>query len=149
MASDTKQACSLTLPILWATSTCTVERAIPLPAALPFNAGDHPHVLGIFAPSKQSCKATLYYLDKPDVTKLTLVLDKIDNDVIVAVSSIINEVKDAHIHVSGFCQKEGKYIYEIYARGKRDVFSGVITRLESAASPMDVIVEEIQLLAVK
>ncbi|HME54760.1 MAG TPA: hypothetical protein VKM55_21320 [Candidatus Lokiarchaeia archaeon] len=141
---DKKNA--LTSSVLWPSTITTQDRSIPLPANLDgINPNNFKYILGIFAPAKDFLKITSYYLNSPSVTKITFVFDVLDDDMLKAVSLFIKDFKEQPIHVSGFCMKNGKYIYELYTSGKRQVANRIVQSLKKSVPGFESTIEEISL----
>jgi hypothetical protein len=121
-------------------------KQIPLP--IDFNnefIAKHKFILGIYAPSKEFLKVTFYYLDTSDVAKITFVFDKIDDDIVKKVSLVIKDIQQSPIHVSGFCLKHDKYIYELYLKGRKDEAARIVALVQEHASSFQTSIEEIHL----
>ncbi len=136
----------LTRHLLWASEETLEQDEIPLPADINRDLfGKHEFVLGIFAPSKEFLKVTIYYLDTSDVAKVTFVFDKIDDDIVKKVSLVIKDIPQSPIHVSGFCMKQDKYIYELYLKGGKEEAADIVAVVHKHASSFQTTIEEIPL----
>jgi hypothetical protein len=136
----------LTRYMLWSSKETVESKQIPLP--VDFNDEfivKHKFILGIYAPSKEFLKVTSYYLDTSDVSKITFVFDKIDDDIVKKVSLVIKDIPESPIHVSGFCMKQEKYIYELYLKGKKDEAARIVALVQKHASSFQTKIEEISL----
>nr|MDO8110277.1 hypothetical protein [Candidatus Sigynarchaeota archaeon] len=148
MAEKKENDLKLTRFMLWPAALTVQNKSIPLPSNLgEINPNGYKYVLGIFAPAKDFLKITSYYLNTPDVTKISFVFDKIDDDMVKLISNVIKEVKDPPIHVSGFCMKSGKYIYELYTRGKKQTANKIIQLVQKLPTKFESTVEEIAVQA--
>jgi hypothetical protein len=136
----------LTRHLLWSSEETVKRRQIPLPIDLDDEfVAQHKFVLGIFAPSKEFLKVTSYYLDTSDVAKITFVFDKIDDDIVKKVSLIIKDIPQSPIHVSGFCMKRDKYVYELYLKGTKEEAAKIVALVQKHASSFQTSIEEIPL----
>lgn len=143
MVDKTKKN-ELTRYLIWPATISTLDRSIPLPGNLEgINPNNFKYILGIFAPAKDFLKITSYYLNSPDVTKIAFVFDTLDDDMIKAVSLVIKEFKQSPIHVSGFCMKNGKYIYELYISGKKQVANRIVQSVKKVIPNFESNIEEI------
>ena len=137
---------SLTRSLLWPATITTQDRSIPIPGNFDgINPDNFKYILGIFAPAKEFFKITSYYVNVPVVTKITLIFEKLDDEIIKAVSLVIKEFKEPPIHVSGFCMKNGKYIYEMYKIGNQQEASSILQSLKTHVQTLDSSIEEIAL----
>jgi hypothetical protein len=136
----------LTRHLLWYSEETVKLKQIPLPIELNDEfIAKHKYILGIFAPSKEFLKVTSYYLDTSDVAKITFVFDKIDDDIVKKVSLIIKDIPDSPIHVSGFCMRNDKYVYELYIKGAKDEAAKIVALVKKHASSFKTSIEEIPL----
>ncbi|MEX2717776.1 MAG: hypothetical protein Q6353_004820 [Candidatus Sigynarchaeum springense] len=136
----------LTRYLLWASNETIEQNQIPIPVEINRDLiAKHKYILGIFAPSKDFLKVTAYYLDTCDVSKITFVFDKIDEDIVKQVSLVIKDIPQTPIHVSGFCIKQDKYIYELYVKGKKDAAADIVAVVKKHASSFQTSIEEISL----
>ena len=136
----------LTRHLLWASEETLEQGEIPLPPDINRDLiAKHKYVLGIFAPSKEFLKVTMYYLDTSDVAKVTFVFDKIDDDIVKKVSLVIKDIPQSPIHVSGFCMRQNKYIYELYLTGGKQEAADIVAVVEKHASSFQTTIEEIPL----
>ncbi len=136
----------LTRHLLWSSEETVKGKQIPLPIDLDDGfIAKHKFILGIFAPSKEFLKVTSYYLDTSDVAKITFVFDKIDDDIVKKVSLIIKDIPQSPIHVSGFCMKHDKYVYELYLKGAKDDAAKIVELVQKHASSFQTSIEEIPL----
>nr|MDO8088935.1 hypothetical protein [Candidatus Sigynarchaeum springense] len=136
----------LTRHLLWASEETIERERIPLPVEINRDLiAKHKYILGIFAPSKDFLKVTAYYLDTSDVSKITFVFDKIDDDIVKKVSLVIKDMPQSPIHVSGFCMKQDKYIYELYVKGKKEDAADIVAVVQKYASSFHTSIEEIHL----
>ncbi len=136
----------LTRFMLWPATMTVQNKSIPLPSNLgEINPNGYKFILGIFAPAKDFLKITSYYLNTPDVTKISFVFDKIDDEMVKMISSVIKEWKDPPIHVSGFCLKSGKYIYELYASGKKQIANKIVQLVKNLPLKFESTIEELPL----
>jgi len=143
---EKKEKNVLTHSLLWSATITMTDRSIPLPSNLnEINSKNFKFILGIFAPAKDFLKVTLYYLNSPNVTKITFWFGKLDDATIRAVSLAIKDFKEPPIHVSGFCMKDGKYIYELYARGTRQDSKNILQSLKKIVPNFESIIEELPL----
>ncbi|MHA1680934.1 MAG: hypothetical protein ACTSUE_07990 [Promethearchaeota archaeon] len=111
---------TLTKYNLWRLESTTRDGNIPIPEDLiEIESGEYKYILGIFASAKQFFKVTSYFLKTPIVTKLTVIFKDLSVDMVKDASLIIKNFKNPPIHVSGFCKRYEKYIYEAYLRGDR------------------------------
>ncbi|MHA1369758.1 MAG: hypothetical protein ACTSRA_08615 [Promethearchaeota archaeon] len=106
---------SLTSCRLWETEKSIKTGNIPVPTEmLNVDPEKYKYTLGIFAFTKEFFKITSYFLNDPNIMKVTIIFKKIDNDLIKKLSTIIRNVNNQIIHVSGFCNRNNKYFYEFY-----------------------------------
>jgi hypothetical protein len=139
----------LTKFMLWPASETVQYKAIPLPASMgDVEAAKYKYMLGIFAPAKEFLKITSYYLNSKDVMKITFVFDAIDDDIVRKVSLVIKDISSPPIHVSGFCMKNSKYIYEIYIPGKQADASKIVSLVKQHAVGFESSIEEIPVTSI-
>ncbi|MFX0101752.1 MAG: hypothetical protein ACFFCS_19465, partial [Candidatus Hodarchaeota archaeon] len=144
---DIDAKCILTRCKIWSSENSKESNSIPLPAnLLEVDPGSYKYMLGIYAPAKDFLKITTYYIKNPFVSKITLGFEKIDSDLIKKISILIKEFDDKPIHVSGFCNKNDKYIYEIYAQGEDENSINVfIDNIKKLGIPFEVDIQDIEL----
>ena len=143
---EPERNCILTRCKIWSSDRSMKENSIPIPSDL-IEPGttDHKYMLGIFAPAKDFLKITTYYLNEPYINKITLSFDKINPDLIKKVSILIKEFNEKPIHVSGFCNKHNKYIYEIYAQDDKKSINKLIHNLENLGISFNADIQKITL----
>jgi len=147
---NTNEKHALSRSLIWPSTVTTQDRSIPIPGNLDgINPNNFKFILGIFAPAKEFLKITSYYLNSPDVIKITLVFDELGEELIKAVSLSIKDFKKSPIHVSGFCKKNDKFIYELYTIGKRRDANAVLQSLKKIVPRFESVVEEVPLQAVE
>lgn len=143
---EPEKNCILTRCKIWSSDRSRNDNSIPIPDdLLDPNDLDHKYMLGIFAPAKDFLKITTYFLKKPYVSKITLSFDKIDPDLIKKVSILIKEFNEKPIHVSGFCNKHNKYIYEIYAPDDKESINNLTCNLDKLGIPFKADIQKITL----
>ncbi|NMC05247.1 MAG: hypothetical protein GYA24_08555 [Candidatus Lokiarchaeota archaeon] len=136
----------LTRYLLWSSEETVKSKKIPLPMDINDEfIAKHKYMLGIFAPSKEFLKITTYYLDASDVSKITFFFDKIDDDIVKKVSLVIKDIPESPIHVSGFCIKQEKYIYELYLKGKKNEATRIVALVKKHVPSFQASIEEISL----
>jgi hypothetical protein len=141
-----KEKMALTRSVLWPATITTQERSIPIPGDLDgINPNNFKYILGIFAPAKEFLKVTSYYVNAPTVTKITFIFENLGDEIIKAVSFVIKDIKTPPIHVSGFCTKNDKYIYELYTSGNKQEANYIVQSLKKQVQAFESSIEEITL----
>nr|MDO8118978.1 hypothetical protein [Candidatus Sigynarchaeota archaeon] len=113
MTAKGAEHCILTRSLVWPAKMVKHELMIPVPDGIvDHGSKQKKFVLGIYAPGKDFFKVTSYYLSTPDVTKIIIVSENMNDDIVQQVSSFVNSFSTPPLHVSGFCSKNGKYLYE-------------------------------------
>ena len=90
-------------------------------------------------------KVTSYYLGDPNITKLIFIFNIINEQKIGSVSRIVNKIKKNTIHVSGFCNKHDKYVYELYAMGTPDELHNAVSQITKEFDDIRIETEKIPL----
>ena len=145
MNEEIETKCILTRCKIWSSDSAMVSNSIPLPTGI-LGRECYKYMLGIFAPAKDFLKITTYYIKNPLVTKITLSFEEIDSELIKKISILIKEFDDRPIHVSGFCDKNDKYVYEIYAQGEdENSVNAFIGNLEKLGVPFESEIKDVKL----
>jgi hypothetical protein len=147
---DKDKDCLLTRGLLWAVDKSTGSHVIPVPIEISaFSKPEYKYVLGIYAPAAEFLKITTYFLDVPDVTKITFIFNNVDGDLLKKIYTAVSVMETSPIHVSGFCQSKrsgrSQTVYEMYVKGTRENVEPLIQRIQDLDISFDVSVHEMKL----